>query len=306
VAEEIDHRQWVVQARWGLARLFGTMGMPEEERDQLERVMTLSREIHSRGWMSLAAAGLASALVNLGKTEAAASVLAEALTRQTPMRAQGERFLWAAQAQLALASGRAHDALVIIDRLYATAINLISEEEIPYLAQLKATSLAAVGEWAQAEALLRETLISARTQGTLPTLRDLHLTLAKVLREQDLEGEAGLEDEAARELAERLAATLPEGELRSSFTRAAGLSLDGGAPTRSPADTPPGRLTPREREVAAHIAAGRANREIAESLFISERTVEAHVTNILRKLAVPSRAGIAAWAGRQGIADATT
>jgi DNA-binding NarL/FixJ family response regulator len=111
---------------------------------------------------------------------------------------------------------------------------------------------------------------------------------------------------AAQGIAERLAATLPEGELRDAFTRTAGLSLDGGAPTRGPADTSSGGLTPREREVAGHIAAGRANREIAESLFISERTVEAHVTNILRKLAVPSRAGIAAWAGRQGISDPTT
>ena len=246
VAEEIDHRQWMVQARWGLARLFGTMGMPEEERDQLERVMTLSREIHSRGWMSLAAAGLASALVSLGKTEAAASVLAEALTSETPMRAQGERLLWAAQAQLALASGQARDALAIIDQLYASAINLTTEGEIPYLAQLKATSLAALGEWAQAEALLREAQITARTQGALPTLRELHLTLAKVLREQNLEGEARREEAAAGEVAERLAATLPEGELRDAFTRAAGLRLDGGATTRGLADTPPGGLTPRE------------------------------------------------------------
>ena len=151
VAEEIDHRQWVVQARWGLARLFGTMGMPEEERDQLERVMTLSQEIHSRTWMSLAAAGLASVLVSLGKTEAAASVLAEALTPQTPKRAQGERLLWSAQAQLALTSGQARDALAVIDQLYASAINLTTEGEIPYLAQLKAMSLTALGEWAQAE-----------------------------------------------------------------------------------------------------------------------------------------------------------
>ena len=45
---------------------------------------------------------------------------------------------------------------------------------------------------------------------------------------------------------------------------------------------------------------------IAKRLWLSERTVEAHVTNILRKLAVPSRAGIAAWAGRQGISDPST
>jgi DNA-binding CsgD family transcriptional regulator len=306
VAEEIDHRQWVVQARWGLARLFGTMGMREEERDELERVMTLSREIHSRGWMSLAAAGLASALVSLGKTEAAASVLADALTAETPMRAQGERLLWSSQAQLALASGRAQDALAIVDQLYATAINLTTEGEIPYLAQLKAAALAALGEWTQAAALLRDAQVAAGEQGALSTLRELHLDLAKVRREQDLEDDARREETAAREIAERLAATLPEGDLRGAFTRAAGLSLHDGATTRGLANTPSGGLTPREREVAAHIAAGRTNREIAEALFISERTVEAHVANILRKLAAPSRAAIAAWAGRQGLADPST
>ena len=85
------------------------------------------------------------------------------------MRAQGERLLWAAQAQLASASGQARDALAVIDQLYASAINLTTEGEIPYLAQLKAMSLAALGEWAQAEALLREAQITARTQGALPT-----------------------------------------------------------------------------------------------------------------------------------------
>jgi DNA-binding CsgD family transcriptional regulator len=222
------------------------------------------------------------------------------------MRAQGERLLWSAQAQLALANGRAHDALAIIDQLYATAINLTTEGEILYLAQLKATSLAALGEGAGAAALLRDAQVAAGEQGALSTLRELHLSLAKVLLAQDLKGEAGREEAAAREIAERLAATIPEGELRDAFARAAGLRRDDAVPTLGAPDTSPGGLTRREREVAAHIAAGRANREIAESLFISERTVEAHVTNILRKLTVPSRAGIAAWAGRQGIAATST
>jgi DNA-binding NarL/FixJ family response regulator len=222
------------------------------------------------------------------------------------MRTQGERLLWSAQAQHALASGRARDALAIVDQLFATAVNLTAEGEIPYLAQLKAAALAGLSEWAQAEALLREAQVSAGEQGALSMLRELHLTLAKVLFAQDLESEARREAAAAREIAEHLAATLPEGELHDAFMRATGLSLEAGATTRSLADTPPGGLTPREREVAASIAAGRTNREIAEALFISERTVEAHVTNILRKLTVPSRAGIAAWAGRQGIAEPST
>jgi DNA-binding NarL/FixJ family response regulator len=43
-------------------------------------------------------------------------------------------------------------------------------------------------------------------------------------------------------------------------------------------------LSPREREVLAHIAEGLSNRAIAERLFVAERTVEAHVTHIFTKL----------------------
>ena len=60
------------------------------------------------------------------------------------------------------------------------------------------------------------------------------------------------------------------------------------------------RLTPREREVAALIAQGRTNREIAEALVLSERTVDSHVRNIMGKLEINSRAQIAAWAVQHG------
>jgi DNA-binding CsgD family transcriptional regulator len=54
-------------------------------------------------------------------------------------------------------------------------------------------------------------------------------------------------------------------------------------------------LTPREREVAALVARGLTNLQIAEELTISERTVEGHVERILGKLDFHSRAQIAAW-----------
>src|SRR5438445_548433 len=62
-----------------------------------------------------------------------------------------------------------------------------------------------------------------------------------------------------------------------------------------------GGLTGREREIAALIARGKANREIAETLVLSERTVEYHVSNILAKLGAASRAQIAAWATERGL-----
>ena len=50
-----------------------------------------------------------------------------------------------------------------------------------------------------------------------------------------------------------------------------------------------GGLTAREREIAALIAAGRTNREVAEQLVLSPRTIEAHLRNIYGKLGVRSR-----------------
>jgi len=55
-------------------------------------------------------------------------------------------------------------------------------------------------------------------------------------------------------------------------------------------------LTGREREVAGLVAQGKSNREIAEALVLSTRTVEKHVANILAKLGLTSRAQIVRWA----------
>ncbi|MEW2619870.1 AAA family ATPase [Streptomyces sp. NPDC048106] len=60
-------------------------------------------------------------------------------------------------------------------------------------------------------------------------------------------------------------------------------------------------LTAREREVLRLLAAGRTNRQIAEELFISPKTVSVHVSNILAKLGVSSRGEAAALAHRLGL-----
>jgi DNA-binding NarL/FixJ family response regulator len=63
------------------------------------------------------------------------------------------------------------------------------------------------------------------------------------------------------------------------------------------------RVTRREREVLGLLAEGLTNRQIAERLALSEHTVHRHVTNILRKLDLPSRTAAAAYAVRSGLLD---
>ena len=69
----------------------------------------------------------------------------------------------------------------------------------------------------------------------------------------------------------------------------------------APAAPPLPVLTPREREVLALLAEGLTNRRIAERLVVSEHTVHRHVTSILRKLDLPTRAAAAAVAARSGL-----
>lgn len=56
-----------------------------------------------------------------------------------------------------------------------------------------------------------------------------------------------------------------------------------------------GRLTHREDRVAGLVAEGMTNRQIAAMLFLSERTVEGHVSTILRKLGFHRRSTVASW-----------
>lgn len=61
-------------------------------------------------------------------------------------------------------------------------------------------------------------------------------------------------------------------------------------------------LTVREIEILEQVALGKTNQEIADVLFVSERTVRTHITNILAKLGLSNRTQAALYALREGIA----
>ncbi|MGH8908264.1 MAG: response regulator [Egibacteraceae bacterium] len=66
---------------------------------------------------------------------------------------------------------------------------------------------------------------------------------------------------------------------------------------------PATRLTPREREVLALLGQGRSNRQIAQALGITEKTVKTHVSNLLAKLGLSDRTQAAIYAIREGLTD---
>jgi DNA-binding CsgD family transcriptional regulator len=95
---------------------------------------------------------------------------------------------------------------------------------------------------------------------------------------------ARMEFEAARSVFERLGARPDLQQLRN-WSHAADATT-----------APPGGLTRREVEILREIASGKTNRGIAIELFLSEKTVARHVSNIFAKLGVPSRAAATAYA----------
>ncbi|MEV4702229.1 LuxR C-terminal-related transcriptional regulator [Actinoplanes sp. NPDC049316] len=116
-------------------------------------------------------------------------------------------------------------------------------------------------------------------------------------------------DECVAQLRERLG----DRAFEAAFARGAALSradavalalerVPAPRPAPAPADTAGLAelgLTPREREVAALVAEGLTNREIAARLVVAQRTAEGHVENILSKLGFTSRAQVAAWLAAQ-------
>jgi DNA-binding NarL/FixJ family response regulator len=93
--------------------------------------------------------------------------------------------------------------------------------------------------------------------------------------------------DGARVLPPRMTGTL--------FSQIARAAVDRGATAALEAV----RMTQREREVIAHIAAGKSNKEIAQNLNIATDTVKSHVRNVMDKLALHSRLQIAAYAHGQ-------
>ena len=77
---------------------------------------------------------------------------------------------------------------------------------------------------------------------------------------------------------------------------------DPAAPRRAAAEEALRTLTDREREVAAEVAKGRSNAEVAGRLFMSEATVKAHVSRVMAKLGAANRVQVAITARDAGLA----
>ena len=145
---------------------------------------------------------------------------------------------------------------------------------------------------------LEEAKEGAEGRKALPLLWQIGCLLGWLYKEQKNTEGAEEEFASARQVIQNLGANIEEGQLRAEFIHSAFKSLpkEKEVSKRQSDAEKFGGLTPRERDVARFLSQGKSNREIAEQLVLSERTVENHVGNILTKLGFNSRAQIAVWA----------
>ena len=188
---------------------------------------------------------------------------------------------WRSEAAVSLhALGRSEEAIALAAEEVALARQAGTQRALG-TAQL-AQALAAGGE---VPALREAVATLAATQAALEHARAL-AELGAALRRSGSRAEAREHLRLALDVAHRCGATVLEHQARQEL-------LASGARPRTSALTGFESLTPSERRVAQLAAAGRTNREIAQALFVTPRTVEGHLTNVYAKLGVGSREELA-------------
>jgi non-specific serine/threonine protein kinase len=212
--------------------------------------------------------------------------------------------LWA-KGSLLLAENKPAEALRLAELLLDSKQTTNETQPIPALSKLKGEALLALDELEQAERALKTAKQGAEEREAFPLLWQIHGLLGWLYKKQKNLEKSAREFAGARQVLDSLAANIQDESLRASFLDAALKSLPNERKLnkRQSEAEKFGGLTSRERDVARLLSQGKSNREIAETLVLSERTVENHVGHILTKLGFNSRAQIAVWVVAKGFGE---
>ena len=189
--------------------------------------------------------------------------------------------LCAAMVEITIAAGRLDDAVAAASELEATAATYATSGLEAMAAAARGAVLLAEGQAEEALPVLREACRRWHELGAAYDAARTCVRLAEAYRALGDAVSAAAEVERAKAAYERLGVHPPVWE-----------SPDG--------------LTQRECEVLALVADGRSNRQIGEALYISDRTVARHLTNIFHKIGVTSRTQAARYAIDRGVTTAPT
>jgi DNA-binding CsgD family transcriptional regulator/tetratricopeptide (TPR) repeat protein len=303
IASDIKHTQWMAGSYFSLGHVYILLLEANLAIQALETGLALAIEIGSSWWTGNITSYLARACLLQGALPRAEAVLKEVMPReQQPANSPERRMSWV-WGELALASDEPEQALHIAESLLASVPGATSSQPIPWLLKLKGEALGALSRREEAIQALEEARLGALARQERPLLWQVHRALGREhqrLKQEDL---AQRNFTLARGVIASLAKTIDDAYLREQFARAALTTLprEKSVSVGRAAKQTFGGLTEREREVVTLIAQSKSNREIADALVVSERTVETHVSNVLFKLGFTSRIQIAAWVIEKGL-----
>jgi len=226
--------------------------------------------------------GLALLRLAQGNIDAAVAIITRALDEITWDRLGRARLL-PAQAQIAIAAGNLPQATAALDELAVIAAEYASPVLLAAALSTRGRVELATGD-PSACGTLRNASGHWQDLGVPHEVATARMLQGAACREAgDLDG-AAASFEAARALFEQLGAAVDLRNLRDI--------------TNTTPDLPAG-LSPREAEVLRLVAAGMTNKQIAADLFLSEKTVSRHLSNIFIKINVASRSAATAYAFEQ-------
>ncbi len=299
IAQNIQHEQWQVAALRGLGDLYLDLLNHEAARSFFQEALEMANRIRSDFWIGSTSAGLARALAAVGEGRAALDLI-KPLDHARPLTLTAYHSA-GAEAEVALAL-KDYPAVIRLTEALEGAIwpdgrpSRLTLLRVEALLGLKRTTAASEGI---------ERVVSFGRPLPLPLQWRAYALRGRVQAAQGKNAEAARSYRTARQIAGDLATRIDDAASRATFLSQVGALLprtrpmtDARAATRERLQG----LTEREGEVASLVALGRSNREIAEALFLSERTVAVHVANILVKLGFSSRTQIAVWAAARGLA----
>lgn len=297
IAESIEHREWTTAARHMLGAFWlDLLDLPAAQ-TELEAGLTVARTSGSRFWIVSHIGTLVQCHAESGNLSAADSLLQSVLQPDRPRWSSGQRTCWYAWSQLELARGDYERALAIVDRMSEPRPDGRPAGAIPHLTLSRGRALALLGCLAEAEQALTLARDMAALHGYRTLLWRVDLALGQLWHANGRPERAAASFRAAHATIDAIAGTLPDERAREQFRSRAAARLPDDGRDRD-VSVPATGLSPREIDVLRLLVEGKSDREIAEALFISPRTVMRHVTAILTKLDVSSRTAAASVAIR--------
>lgn len=304
LARVIDHSQWLAGLQVFSGFVYRALLDLETAASNVEQGVALADTVGSHWFVAMGSGLLAQIYIDQGNLDAAGEILAQHIVPDPPVMQY--LMVMLAEADLALAHGDAEAVLASNKRLQDTwpldyeSVPLSAFGTVPYLMR-QARALAMLDCLDEALEQLRQARTICEGAGLLPDLWQVDVSLGELVARRD-DKAARAYFKQARACIDQLAANIPA-DRRQQFQQRAESRIQAaqtadfrphmhGAGARAAQF----QLTRRELDVVREVASGKTNQQIADTLHITVKTVETHLTRILSKLDMTSRTQVALWA----------